>query len=546
MQRAGKRPADDGFTRVTKKGRREKQRRPGFDVDVTRLTSKIGVADLRELVLWIVADGVAPKWLGIRNRDAIGCVVAVLVPGLTPTMVGVALDEPRPVAAAALTSPPELPFLAATFPHAWPTRAPGEKTRLYSPYVAFMRSPIAKAERPRKRAAAAIAVDELVLDPAALAASDYPAHSATAAGRPLATTTTGWAETAPGGSGRIYGLDCEMVLTTVGSELARATLVDADKNVVLDELVRPPHAVTDYLTPYSGITAALLEPVSTTLADVQARLLALVGADDVLVGHSLDNDLRALQLAHPRVVDTAIVFHHPRGPPARPSLKWLASKHLSREIQAAASGHDSAEDARTCVDLLALKLARGADFGLCEVATEPLAARIARAHAARPDKPAGRSGTAAVVDYGTAAGTEAATTVACADDDAVVDGVVAAAPKHDFVWARLRELEFAEGWAAPDAADVPADRPAVLGRLNGRLQRLYDGLPSGTALILLSGSGDPTAMSRLLALRNTFQREFKTKKWDDVSVQWTDVENQQLLEATHVARAGISFLTVKD
>jgi len=42
---------------------------------------------------------------------------------------------------------------------------------------------------------------------------------------------------------------------------------------------------------------------------------ALVRASDVLVDHSLENDLRVLHLLHHRCIDTALLFSHPRGPP---------------------------------------------------------------------------------------------------------------------------------------------------------------------------------------------------------------------------------------
>jgi RNA exonuclease 1 len=66
------------------------------------------------------------------------------------------------------------------------------------------------------------------------------------------------------------------------------------------------------------------------------------------------------------VIDTSVIYQHPRGPPFKASLKWLAQKWLKREIQTAVAGeasvggHDSEEDARTCVDLLNLKMQKGA------------------------------------------------------------------------------------------------------------------------------------------------------------------------------------------
>ena len=111
---------------------------------------------------------------------------------------------------------------------------------------------------------------------------------------------------------------------------------------------------------FSGITAEALEPVTTTLADVQAHLRTLVSPSTILLGHSLESDLRALQFSHPRCIDTALIFHHPRGRPLKPGLAWLTRKWLNRTIQdRGPGGHNPEEDARACVDLLKAKVKNG-------------------------------------------------------------------------------------------------------------------------------------------------------------------------------------------
>lgn len=78
--------------------------------------------------------------------------------------------------------------------------------------------------------------------------------------------------------------------------------------------------------------------------------------ETVLIGHSLNNDLHCLRLVHPYIVDSAMLFPLGRGPPALPSLKDLAWKHLHRRVQetkgGTASGHDPKEDAVAALDLV--------------------------------------------------------------------------------------------------------------------------------------------------------------------------------------------------
>jgi RNA exonuclease 1 len=167
-------------------------------------------------------------------------------------------------------------------------------------------------------------------------------------------------------------------LTQDGKALTRVCVIDyATAKVVYDQLVKPPSPITDYLTrfvhrlyfclllrpkrSFSGITPAALEPITTTLSEVQAYLRTIITPSTILLGHSLESDLRALQLAHPHCIDTALIFHHPRGRPLKPGLAWLTRRWLNRTIQdRGPGGHDPEEDARACIDLLKAKIKNGA------------------------------------------------------------------------------------------------------------------------------------------------------------------------------------------
>nr|CAD7426191.1 unnamed protein product [Timema monikensis] len=151
----------------------------------------------------------------------------------------------------------------------------------------------------------------------------------------------------------VYALDCEMCFTTRGLELTKVTVVAADGRLVYDCLVRPENFIIDYNTRFSGITARDLSKRATkTLKDVQNDLMGFINADTILIGHGLENDLRALQIIHGTVIDTSVVFPHYWGLPYRRSLKSLVGCLLKRDIQQDSSGHDSFEDARACIELM--------------------------------------------------------------------------------------------------------------------------------------------------------------------------------------------------
>ncbi|NXX37821.1 REXO5 exonuclease, partial [Tricholaema leucomelas] len=159
-------------------------------------------------------------------------------------------------------------------------------------------------------------------------------------------------------SSPLFGLDCEMCLTAKGNEVTRVSLVDAQGQCLLNELVKPETTVVNYRTKYSGITKKMLLPVKTRLADIQTRLKKMLPHDAVLVGHSLNSDLQALEMIHPSVIDTSLLFARNAG--RRFKLKFLAKAVLGKEIQCEEKlGHDPAEDARAALELAQFFIEQG-------------------------------------------------------------------------------------------------------------------------------------------------------------------------------------------
>eukprot|EP00477_Mikrocytos_mackini_P002174 GAHX01002390.1.p1 GENE.GAHX01002390.1~~GAHX01002390.1.p1 ORF type:complete len:531 (+),score=103.64 GAHX01002390.1:73-1665(+) len=146
-------------------------------------------------------------------------------------------------------------------------------------------------------------------------------------------------------------LDCEMVTTTKGTELARITVMDKDYNVVLDELVKPGNRIISYNTKWSGLTREIMQGAKIKLSELQKRLVELIGPNTVLAGHSLFNDLNVIKLLHHNIIDTAYLYRialkeeeHKKGHGTSVSLKALTKAFLGLEIQASRSGHCSKED----------------------------------------------------------------------------------------------------------------------------------------------------------------------------------------------------------
>jgi len=326
--------------------------------------------------------------------------------------------------------------------------------------------------------------------------------------------------------------------------------------VIYDELVKPEKNILDYLTRFSGITAEKLFGVTRTLGQVQQDMLALFEQHDttpILLGHSLESDLRALKICHPRCIDTALLYHHPRGRPLKPGLAWLTRKWCGREIQTAGEGgHDPEEDARACAELLKLKMANGPGFGEFKTDHESILERLARVPGRH-----GRGVTSAVCDYGNPGswhGAKATTAVPCKSDEEVANGVSELIMRHEFVFGRMISLSESLEWTTPKA-NAPSPPPApppvesTAATINASLAKIYASLPPRTAFILFSGHSDPRAMSSLNTRKAKFESEIRAgRRLEDIDRAdwWSAQDGRALEDAVELAKRGLLFLCLKD
>ncbi|EED14391.1 RNA exonuclease Rex3, putative [Talaromyces stipitatus ATCC 10500] len=175
--------------------------------------------------------------------------------------------------------------------------------------------------------------------------------------------------------------DCEMGYTTLGMELIRLTALSWPKgDTLLDVLVKPIGEILDLNSRYSGVfpehfvnAVPYSKPPQTKPKDVEetapmqvvdspaaarSLLFELIDPSTPLIGHAIDNDLNVVRIIHPTIIDTVLLYPHPRGLPVRYSLKYLSKLHLERDIQmgGANKGHDSREDALATGDLVRVKV----------------------------------------------------------------------------------------------------------------------------------------------------------------------------------------------
>lgn len=169
--------------------------------------------------------------------------------------------------------------------------------------------------------------------------------------------------------------DCEMGYTTYGMELIRLTATSwPDGQILVDVLVRPLGEILDLNSRFSGVwpthfSSAIPYSASSTgespsslqlvesLSAARALLFSHIAPTTPLIGHAIENDLNSARVIHPSVIDTTLLYPHPRGLPMRLGLKALVKRHLERDIQMGGElGHDSAEDAKAAGDLVRSKI----------------------------------------------------------------------------------------------------------------------------------------------------------------------------------------------
>ncbi|KZO93832.1 ribonuclease H [Calocera viscosa TUFC12733] len=610
MREAGKENGAGEWTMVDR-GKMKKQLKrqqrleanpPVFKYMVPGLKSRrdpVLIDHVRDFTLSLLCDMPPQQWIVAENPRSITHVLALFIPGIQASDIGLSGPSPSapamPVELPRLPLPPpaetKLPILHTLFSHACRTRAPGEQYKMHSFIAQFLQIPLTgdeakkRYEQRQEQQQSNLTPADLVLTYPQMKENDYPiptylrpqmrGMSSPAIPEPSTLLEPGWIETPQTmdtpAKYSLLAIDCEMCETAIGQELARISIIDAATSAkIYDTMVMPANPITDYQTRYSGVTEAKLKGVTTTVADVQQYLLTILHPDTILLGHSLENDLKVLKLCHPRCADTSVLYHHPRGGPYKPGLKWLAQRWMGKEIQkndgkeGEQGGHDPEEDAKASLELFKLKLEKGTAFGEFQQDLESIFEKMGRPNGKRHS-----GATSVVVDHGHPAqwhGAKATTAVACTNDDEVVEGVVDTIPTHDFVFARMMDLSHSVGWtttknarqfpmSAVERASSPPNHPEAssdavkkaFADLNDRLTRLHRSLPKSTAIILMTGHSDPRKIVQLNARKQNWEQQWR--KTNDVmqipkEEWWTSEDDRKLAAEVEKAKAGLGFFCI--
>ncbi|KAG7886230.1 hypothetical protein KL936_004908 [Ogataea polymorpha] len=469
--------------------------------------------NIRELVLYALTDVNKLNFGELENRKSINKVVLVLADGLTAADFGyeslAGLVEEQEI-----KNTEKYPFISQEFTKFIPLLSPGANRNLFSCATTLSSSTVPEKHRPaliKELELKGVQLSELTLDYTQMVANGYPIHPDVpgATKESIAQYSAFLATRDLKSKPRIFALDCEMCLTASGSVVTRVALTDEDHKLVIGDFVKPDEEITDYKTQYSGVDENSLKGVTTTLHDIQQKLLATISSKDYLVGHSLESDLCALRITHPTIIDTSICYDHVKGPPLKPSLRHLASEILGRSIQQSAHGHDPIEDCVACMELVQLKLKKGPAFGKL-ITEESIFRRLSHTNkqVLIDGKKVSKSGVA--INFGGNKFFDEQRLDVPTDEEAV-QKLAENLSNHDLAMIKLRE---------PDKFDLS-------------IKYIYETMPSNSLLIVCAGHGDRKRIDELITLQR------------NISGPLSPEDHQELISCVAKARESLALIKIK-
>ncbi|CAF3942904.1 unnamed protein product [Adineta steineri] len=166
---------------------------------------------------------------------------------------------------------------------------------------------------------------------------------------------------------RIFALDVETFSDMINNRQIPywISMVDEKLNCIYQTLIKPNENqyMKDYQQRREQVIRSVPDITERTLSEVHEDLGNLFDDDLILAGHSIENDLKYLQMYYPYIIDTSIIFNVSGSRIEKASLQKLYAIFFGRLIQKTRLEHDPTEDARATMELIQLKLCKNIEFG---------------------------------------------------------------------------------------------------------------------------------------------------------------------------------------
>lgn len=504
----------------------------------TKHVGSYNVRDLSSLIAeTLTSEKIPPLHFEVKNERRIPKLVLLQLEGLKASDFGLKDKEGKAAQMNIKKARSELPSMSGSFHSLMRFSMPGSNWNTYPLFQSVASLSMNKKAKQKltNQNGNTVTLDGLCLKCDQLQAAGYAIHESVVGATkemkskfPKYVSTKKFSHKGP----KVFSLDCEMVRIGDGRlVLARVSMVDWNGKTVMEELVKPKENIVDYLTPYSGITEEMLKDVTTNLSDIQQKMIGIVSSDDILIGHSLDSDLRVLELKHPLIIDTSECYDHANGPPLKPSLRWLTKVYLNRDIQNSSDGHDSMEDCTACLDLVKLKMDKTYMFG--KVSRLSLFSKIPHMNKMELDEDGNKVPKSSIVIdysnllenlYGPQKG------CLCNNDDDPLKYFKENEADYDLMFIRDNTLQHAK------ESDDEDEISKAYQKVDTNFKEMYELLPKYSLMIVCFGNGTDSRQLRGLQQR---RRDARKNQEDDT---WTSADDKKL--KSQVAAARRSYILV--